>query len=48
MLRRHHFLHHFRDTQQRFGVSTMLWDWVFGTLPDGRAAGATPEGCPDP
>ena len=38
MLRRHHMLHHFKDTHQRFGVSTMFWDWVFGTAPSERSA----------
>ena len=33
LLRRHHFLHHFKQQDRRFGVSTMIWDWVFGTLP---------------
>jgi sterol desaturase/sphingolipid hydroxylase (fatty acid hydroxylase superfamily) len=32
-LRRHHMLHHFKDHSVRFGVSTPLWDVVFGTLP---------------
>jgi sterol desaturase/sphingolipid hydroxylase (fatty acid hydroxylase superfamily) len=30
-LRRHHMLHHFKDPESRFGVSSPLWDWVFGT-----------------
>lgn len=33
LLRRHHFLHHFKDECQRFGVSSPMWDWVFGTMP---------------
>lgn len=37
MLRQHHFLHHFKDQSQRFGVSSPLWDWVFGTMPSARA-----------
>ncbi|EDM75548.1 fatty acid hydroxylase [Plesiocystis pacifica SIR-1] len=32
-LRKHHMLHHFKDHDLYFGVSTPLWDWVFGTLP---------------
>jgi len=32
-LRRHHYLHHFKTPDARYGVSTPLWDWVFGTLP---------------
>lgn len=31
-LRRHHMLHHFRDRDARFGVTTTFWDRVFGTL----------------
>lgn len=30
-LRRHHFLHHFKETNARFGVSNPFWDKVFGT-----------------
>jgi dihydroceramide fatty acyl 2-hydroxylase len=32
-LRRHHYLHHFKTPDARYGVSTPLWDWVFRTLP---------------
>jgi dihydroceramide fatty acyl 2-hydroxylase len=31
-VRKHHFLHHFKDDSQRFGVSSPIWDWVFGTM----------------
>jgi len=30
-LRRHHLAHHFRDPGRGFGVSSRLWDHVFGT-----------------
>lgn len=30
-LRKHHMLHHFKDDENRFGVSFMVWDYVFGT-----------------
>ncbi|HTA94193.1 MAG TPA: sterol desaturase family protein [Polyangiaceae bacterium] len=30
-LRRHHLLHHFKETDARFGVSNLVWDKVFGT-----------------
>ena len=33
MLRKHHALHHHKTPEQRFGVSMMFWDKVFGTLP---------------
>lgn len=32
-LHRHHSRHHYEDTSRSFGVTTPLWDWVFGTLP---------------
>lgn len=40
LLKRHHMLHHFQDHDAYFGVSTPLWDWVFGTWPKdpGRSA----------
>lgn len=30
-LRRHHFYHHFTDPKFNYGVTTPIWDWVFGT-----------------
>ncbi len=30
-LKRHHALHHYRDGHQNFGVTTGIWDRVFGT-----------------
>ncbi|MBX3464223.1 MAG: sterol desaturase family protein [Planctomycetes bacterium] len=32
-LKRHHLLHHHATPDQRFGVTSPLWDAVFGTLP---------------
>lgn len=32
-LKQHHMRHHFQDHDQRFGVSTPFWDYVFGTMP---------------
>ena len=32
-LRRHHMLHHYRTPDARYGVSSPIWDAVFGTLP---------------
>lgn len=29
--RRHHLHHHFGDAKMNHGVTTPLWDWVFGT-----------------
>lgn len=31
-LKRHHMLHHYKDDNTRFGVSSPIWDWVFGTM----------------
>ena len=42
-LRKHHYLHHFKTPEARYGVSTPLWDVVFGTLPrEDRAAPGAP------
>lgn len=35
-LRRNHYLHHFKETHARFGVSSMVWDRVFGTTGSGN------------
>lgn len=32
-LKRYHMQHHYKTPEQRFGVSSPLWDWVFGTMP---------------
>ena len=31
MLRKHHFFHHFNDPDKNHGVTTPIWDMVFGT-----------------
>jgi len=36
LLKRYHLQHHYKTPDQRFGVSSPLWDWVFGTLPGER------------
>lgn len=28
-----HAIHHYKDNKVAFGVSSPLWDWVFGTMP---------------
>ena len=33
-LKRYHMQHHYKTPSQRFGVSSPLWDIVFGTKPD--------------
>lgn len=30
-MRRHHFFHHFENPKMNHGVTTPVWDWVFGT-----------------
>ncbi|MFH0882702.1 MAG: sterol desaturase family protein [bacterium] len=32
-MRKHHMRHHGIDMSRRFGVSTPLWDYIFGTMP---------------
>ena len=29
--RKHHFIHHYRDTNRCFGVTTPIWDYIFRT-----------------
>lgn len=41
--RRHHFYHHFHDPSVNHGVTSPLWDWVFGTRKVVRAAVVVPE-----
>lgn len=36
--RRHHALHHFRDEDGNFGITTSLWDHVFGTALQPKSA----------
>ena len=33
-LKRHHMRHHYKTPNQRYGVSSPLWDKIFGTLPN--------------
>lgn len=28
---RNHHLHHYKDEEKGFGVSSLLWDWIFNT-----------------
>jgi len=37
-IKRYHMAHYYRDPNTRFGVSSLLWDWVFGT-----AGGVNPK-----
>jgi hypothetical protein len=36
-MNRHHAMHHYKDWDHAFGVTTPLWDWVFRTLPRSTA-----------
>ena len=29
----HHSYHHYKDPYTAYGVSTRLWDYIFGTMP---------------
>ena len=29
-----HSIHHYKDPERAFGVTSPLWDWVFGTMPE--------------
>ncbi len=33
-LKRYHMMHHYKNPDTRFGVSSPVWDWVFGTSGD--------------
>ncbi|NND08091.1 MAG: fatty acid hydroxylase [Saprospiraceae bacterium] len=34
--KKHHALHHYKFPDKAFGVSSPLWDWVFGTMPPAK------------
>ncbi len=36
-LKRHHMAHHYKTPNKRFGVSSPLWDYAFGTMPGSGA-----------
>lgn len=40
-IKRHHMIHHHTGLDARWGVSTPLWDWVFGTMGESVAAKAS-------
>ncbi len=41
-LRRYHMEHHYKDSESHFGISSPLWDWVFGTA-KGRSDASGPD-----
>jgi sterol desaturase/sphingolipid hydroxylase (fatty acid hydroxylase superfamily) len=40
---RYHHLHHYKDDHSGFGVSSPLWDYVFGSVPRHEGAFDNPE-----
>ncbi|MEO5673486.1 MAG: sterol desaturase family protein [Chitinophagales bacterium] len=44
---RYHHLHHYMDDEKGFGVSSPLWDHVFGTVPTYEGKFENPEGRKD-
>jgi sterol desaturase/sphingolipid hydroxylase (fatty acid hydroxylase superfamily) len=42
-LRRHHFYHHFEDKQKNHGVTSPIWDRVFGTFASKKGAIEVPS-----
>lgn len=47
-LRRYHMEHHYRDSDSHFGISSPLWDWVFGTAQGRSNAGPDREPVSEP
>ena len=43
-VKRHHMLHHHVDNEGGFGVSTPLWDVIFGTMPRPKQRAVPSEG----
>ncbi len=43
-LRKHHYYHHFASDQVCYGVTSPLWDWVFGSVPAGVNRSAADSG----
>jgi len=39
-LRRYHMEHHYKDSESHYGISSPLWDWVFGTATSKGTRGA--------
>jgi hypothetical protein len=35
-IKRHHMIHHHTGAHARWGVSSPLWDWIFGTMGDAK------------
>jgi dihydroceramide fatty acyl 2-hydroxylase len=46
LIKRHHMLHHHADHDGGFGVSSPIWDFVFGTMPQVKKLAATRSSAP--
>jgi dihydroceramide fatty acyl 2-hydroxylase len=46
-LRKYHLVHHFQTPEVRYGITTPLWDHIFGTYPRDRYMGVADEAPPD-
>lgn len=44
LLHSYHLRHHFQQSDRGFGVTSPLWDWVFGTLPARRSEPSAESG----
>jgi sterol desaturase/sphingolipid hydroxylase (fatty acid hydroxylase superfamily) len=42
-LKRHHMIHHHTGANARWGVSSPLWDWVFGTMGESHTRADAPR-----
>jgi sterol desaturase/sphingolipid hydroxylase (fatty acid hydroxylase superfamily) len=47
-LKKNHMLHHFKESNERFGVSMKLWDYVFGTVNKAEWSKDSPAAQPEP
>jgi sterol desaturase/sphingolipid hydroxylase (fatty acid hydroxylase superfamily) len=43
-VKKHHMRHHYQTDDQFYGVSTPLWDYVFGTMWPKKQPSGTPQG----
>jgi 4-hydroxysphinganine ceramide fatty acyl 2-hydroxylase len=43
-IQRHHLAHHYKDHTSHFGISSPLWDWVFGTYVSRAGRTGEPSG----
>jgi sterol desaturase/sphingolipid hydroxylase (fatty acid hydroxylase superfamily) len=44
-LRQYHIRHHFQDAERSFGVSSPIWDYVFGTKPQQKEKQLSIDNC---